>query len=450
MSSAIGLSSLGVGSGLNDTAMIASLVSVQQAPITTLQTKASNIQSASQSISTFSSELSALKSAALALSDPTQYASNTASSSDPSIAASASSTALSGSYAVNVSQLATAQVTYGGPQSSSTSALGMSGTLGLTVGSKSVNVTIGAGDSLATIATNISSSGMGISAAVVFDGTNYELQVQGNATGKANAIAFTETGVSLGLSAPTYQQNAQDAALTVNNIKVTSPSNQISGAIPGVTLALTSVSASPTATTTITVAPNASATIQKVSAFISAYNTAVSGGHSIAGYGTTHASNTLLTADRGIETALSQISSLVASNVPGASSTLQNLASIGITLNNDGSLALNSATLSQALASDPTSVERLFVTDSTTGATGIMKTIGATIDSVANNAGSILKTEISSYASQVQRLTQQQATLQARVTQYQKQIQAEFAAMEQTVQTQKQNFTDLGGTGTFV
>jgi flagellar hook-associated protein 2 len=448
MTSTISLASLGLGSGINDASIISQLVAVQQAPLTAMQTQQSNIQSASQTISSFSANLSSLQSAANALSDPTQYSSYTATSSSSALVASASSTASPGTYSVQVNSLAQAQLTYGDPQSSSTSALGMSGSLGITIGNNTYNVTVGTGDSLATIASNINSSGAGVSAAVVFDGTTYRLQVQGNATGAANAFTFNESGFSLGLSTPsnTYQP-AQDASATVNNIPVTSPTNQLSGAIPGVTLALTATTTSPVS---VTVASNPSAISQNISAFVTAYNTMVSAGHAATGYGTTAASNTLLTGDRGVQSALGQLSNLIASNVPGADSTFQNLASIGLTLNNDGSLSLNSTTLSSAIASDPSGVEKLFVTNPSTGSTGIMGTISKTIDSLANNAGSPLKTEIQSFATRVTSLTSQESATQARIATYQKQIQAEFTAMETTVQAEKTDFTNLGGTGTFV
>jgi len=448
MSNTISLASLGLGSGINDASIISQLVAVQQAPLTAMQTQVTNTQSASQTISTFSTDLNSLQSAANALSDPTQYASFTATSGSSSVVASASSTATPGNYSVQVNTLAQAQLTYGNPQSSSTAGLGMAGTLGITIGSNSYNVTVGVGDSLATIASNINSSGAGVSASVVYDGTNYRLQVQGNATGAANAVTFNESGFSLGLSTPsnTYQA-AQDATLTVNNIPVTSPSNQISGAIPGVTLALTATTTSPT---TVTVASNPSAIAQKVSAFVTAYNAMVSAGHADTGYGTTAASNTLLTGDRGVESSLSQLSNLIVSNVPGADSTFQNLASVGLTLNNDGTLSLNSTTLSSALASDPSGVEKLFVTDPGTGSTGVMGTISTTIDSLANNPNSILKNEIKSFTNTIQSLTQQESAVQARITAYQTSVQAEFSAMETTVQAEKTDFTNLGGTGTFV
>jgi hypothetical protein len=40
--------------------------------------------------------------------------------------------------------------------------------------------------------------------------------------------------------------------------------------------------------------------------------------------------------------------------------------------------------------------------------------------------------------------------MQARITQYQTTLEAEFTSMEETVQQDKTDWTNLGGTGTFV
>ncbi len=442
----ISLTSLGLGSGINDASIISQLVAIETTPLTQMQTHVTNIQSASQTISSFSSTLSSLQAAAKALSDPTQYASYVATSSSSSIVASASSTATPGTYSVQVQQLAQAQINYGSTQSSGTAALGMSGTLVITVGGTPYSVPVGSGDSLATIAANISASGANVAASVVFDGTNYRLQVQSLASGAANAMTFDESGFSLGLSSTPYQ-TAQDAQATVNGISVTSPSNQVTGAIPGVTLALTSQTTSPAS---ITVATNPSAIATSISSFVSAYNAVVTAGHAAAGYGATAPSNTLLTGDRAIESSLSQLSGIVAANVSGTDSSYRNLASVGITLNNDGTLTLNQSQLTSAIQADPTGIEKLFVTSTALGATGIMSTISNAIDTVANKSGSPLKSEIQSYANQVKSLQGQETSLQARIAQYQTQLQAEFSAMEQSVQSDKTDFTSLGGTGTFV
>jgi flagellar hook-associated protein 2 len=442
----VNLTSLGVGAGIDSAGITSQLVAVAQLPLTALQTTQTSITSASQTISAFSTQLSALQTAASALSDPLQYSSYTASSSDPSVVASSSGSPLPGSHTVQVLTLAQAQRTNGITESSNTGALGLSGTLGITIGSNTVNVPIAAGDSLATIAANISSSGARVGASVMFDGTNYRLQLQGLDSGAANAVTFAESGFTLGLSTPANTlQIAQDASAKVDGINVTSPTNQLTNAIPGVKLALTAVS-----TATVTVAADSNALSQKITAFITAYNSVVTAGHTAAGYGTVVATNALLAGDRGIETSLSRLSALVVNTVPGATGVYQSLSSVGIHTQADGTLKLDSTALAAAVQADPVRVERLFVTDPTNGSTGIMKTFSTAIDALANNSGSPLQSELATFTARTKAITVHMADMQRRLDAYTAQLKAEFAAMDQEVTKQRALFNEVGGSGTFV
>jgi flagellar hook-associated protein 2 len=448
ITSSINLSSLGLGSGIDDSSIISQLVAIQTIPLTNMETQASNITSASSAITQFSSLMSTLSSAAQALSDPTQYASFAASSSNSAVVASTTTGAEAGTYSVSVSQLAQAQLTFSSPQASSTDALGDSGTLGITMGGTTDNITVNSTDSLASIASNINSSGLGLTASVVYNGSSYLLQVQGNNTGAANAFSFTDSGFSLGLSntANTYQA-AEDAQATVDGNAVTSPTNQITGAIPGVNLALTATTTSPT---TVTVASSPSALESQIQAFVTAYNNVISSGHTDAGYGSTAASSTRLAGDQGIESSLNQLATLITSTVTGADPQYSDLSTAGLTLNNDGTLTFDQSTFASAVATDPTGVEKLFVTDPTTGNNGIMGQLSSAIQSLSVGTTSVLGSEIALYQSQLSSIQTNETALQAQIAQYQTTEQQEFEAMDQTVETERNLFSEVGGTGEFV
>jgi flagellar hook-associated protein 2 len=448
ITSSINLSSLGLGSGIDDSSIISQLVAIQTIPLTNMETQGANITNASSAITQFSSLMSTLSSAAQALSDPTQYASFAASSSSSAVVASTTTGAEAGSYSVSVSQLAQAQLTFSSPQSSSTDALGDSGTLGITMGGTTDNITVNSTDSLATIASNINSSGLGLTASVVYNGSSYLLQLQGNNTGAVNGFSFNESGFSLGLSNPanTYQA-AEDAQATVDGNAVTSSTNQITGAIPGVNLALTATTTSPT---TVTVASSPSALESQIQAFVTAYNNVISSGHTDAGYGTTAASSTLLAGDQGIESSLSQLATLITSSVTGADPEYSDLSTAGLTLNSDGTLTFDQSTFASAVAADPNGVEKLFVTDPTTGNNGIMGQLSSAIQSLSVGTTSVLGSEIALYQSQLSSIQTNETALQAHIAQYQTTEQQEFEAMDQTVETERNLFSEVGGTGEFV
>jgi flagellar hook-associated protein 2 len=460
MTSAINLAALGVG-GIDTTTLVSSLVSIESQPLNQLSAQQQNIQSASSAISAFSSDLSALKSAVTALSTPGTFQSMKATSSDSSVVANtvASGSPQPGQWTVSVSQIAQAQRSLSNGTSDPTADLGMSGALTITVGTgasaKSTTISNLSGMSLNDLAGAISASGLRMQASVVYDSSSsqYRLLVSGLDTGGANSISFDESqtsfasgGFSLGLDSavdPNYNpdstfQGAQDAKVQVDGAKgysVTSPTNQITNAIPGVTLAVTQPTTSPA---TISIASDPSSLEQSVQSFVTAYNNVVNDGHKIAGYGTQKAPLTMLQGDSAVRSSLGALEQLLGAPIPGTSGNYTTLASVGIALGNDGTLSFDQGTFESAINSDPSSVEKLFVTDPTTGATGIMNTFGSTIDSLTDPTNGVVTAEINAFTSQTQHLTTEMTAEQTRISDYQTNLQNEFARMNATLLKYKQ------------
>jgi flagellar hook-associated protein 2 len=439
MTNAVNLAALGMG-GIDTTSLVSSLVSIEEQPMNQLQTEQQNLQSAQTTISSFSSALSALSTAATTLSDPSTFSSMTATSSDPSVVATASGTAPPGQWSVSVSAIAQEQRTLSSGFASSTTPLGLSGNLGISLGGGATqSITIAPTDTLSDIAGEIASSGLRVQSSIVYDGSNYHLLVTGLDTGKANAITFDESGLagspSLGLSDPANTiQKAQDASLTVGGIPVTSATNQIANAIPGVTFAVTQPT---TSAATVQITADTTTMAQNVQAFVTAYNAVVSAGHAAAGYGTTAASNTILQGDQVIDSSLDQLGSLIGEDVPGTTGAYTTLGSVGISLNTDGTLSLDTTALSSALAADPASVQRLFVTDQSNGSQGVMGAVTSMIESMTTGSSSPIQAELSAFSSRSADLTNDIGNMQEQATAYQTQLQNTFAQMNATLATYK-------------
>lgn len=425
----------GLGTGLDTTAIIRSLVSTRQDPITALQSRQTNVNSASTTISNFSSKLSALATAARALDTSDEFNATSATSSDTaSLVASSTGGIATGSFDVQISQLAKEQRTRSNTFASSADALGVSGTLAFTIGAGSpVSFAVSSTDTLTDVANRISSSGARLSASVIYDGSNYRMLVRGLDSGASNTISFDESGLSgpaLGLSTPanTYQ-NAQNALFTVDGISMSRSTNQVTGAVPGVTLALVKTTAS---SVSVTVATDPSALKTKVQAFVSAYNDVVNSGHSAAGYGSSKATNPVLSGDRAIRGSLDRLSPLIASSVSGTSGAYTTLASVGIKLQNDGTLRFTDSTFNAALAADPRAVSKLFVTDTSIGATGIMSSFGSTIDNLTNT-GSLVRTRLDGLSSESRRISTDITKKQLDLSNYSESLTRQFASLESQV-----------------
>jgi flagellar hook-associated protein 2 len=411
--------------GFDSSTVVSQLVQIANKPLVDIDSKKSQVDSATTTMSSFASKLGALKTAAAALSTTSGFSSMSVTSTDGAIVPSVTGAATTGSYSLDVTQLARAQKSRSAGQASATAALGQAGDISLTVGGRNVTVSVAATDSLADIASKISRSGARVSAAVVNAGGAYHLLVQGLDTGAANGFAVNESGtVSLGLG---VVESAQDARLTVDGLEVTRPTNQITDAVPGVTFALTKTT---TTTATLRVGADSGSLKSKVTALVSAYNDVVNAGHSASGYGTTKAMNKVLAADSAIRRSLDRISATLSGLVPGATGAYRSLATVGISLSRDGILAFDAAKLDAALEKDPDAVRRLFVTDPASGATGIMKSLSDVVTALVTTDGGPVKSRIEALNAQSSRLSTERATKAARVDAYEAALKKQFAELD--------------------
>ncbi|WP_027476368.1 flagellar filament capping protein FliD [Curvibacter gracilis] len=444
------ISSPGIGSnGLDVNAIVTKLVAVESQPVTLLQKKGSQIQSTISSWGTVKSQLSAIQDAASALLDKSAWASRTVSSSNSSAVSGAVTTgALAGNYSVSVTQLAQSQTTLSSGITSG-SAIGSAGRLDIQVGQWSgstftqgsgstVSVTVNATDTLSDIATRINGSNAGVSASVVTSGGQDKLVVRGANTGDSNGFqiqAFDSGGTAItdgttGAGKLAYASNgtsivgmglsqaAKNSAATVDGVAVSSTNNQITGAVSGLTLNLQQVTTSPV---TVSVAADTTTTSDKVSAFVTAYNQAISAMRNLTKYDPSTKASSPLQGDStaiGLQNALRQ---MVVGNGP-ASSSYSSLSAVGISMQQDGTLAVNSTKLNAAITSNPSNLESLF--DANGGSTttnGIARRIRDFAMAANNTGGSVsnrtsaLQTALTRNSTDVTKMQDRIAVIQARL-----------------------------------
>jgi len=335
----------GLASGIDTASIVNQLISADSGTLNALQDKSSNTQAANSTVSSIGTQLSTLATAAQALSDATSNGSFTATSSGTMVGVTSSPAAQPGTYSVEVKDLAAAQRTYSQSFASDTAALNQTGSFTIAVGTGApATINVLATDSLQSIVSKINDSGLQVSASVFNDGTTSRLQIRGINTGKANALTFVENGTTLDLNGtgalPTSGktvQPAQDASLIVDGFPVTRPTNQITGAINGLTLNVTDKTTSPI---TVNVASDPTTLTTNLNAVVTAYNNVINAIHKATGYGDQKASNTLLSGDSTLRTVASKLSTSM-QGMSTQSGSLTSLADIGLTLQRDGTLALD-------------------------------------------------------------------------------------------------------------
>ncbi len=371
--------------------LVSQLMAVERRPIDKLNAKISSYETKISSYGTLSSLVSTFQTAATGMTSGLQKLAATPSDANV-LSATTSSTAVPGTYAVNVSQLAQSQNLIATGQTSSTAAIGSgtattvtfdlgaisggtltngvySGATFTSNGSATVSITINSSNNtLVGIRDAINAAALGVTATIVNDGsgTPYRLALTSTSSGVSNSIKITTSGGDAAISSllgydPAGTQNltqtlaAQNANLTVNGIAITSKSNTISGAIQGVTLTLKKTTATPAS---LTVARDTTAINTAASGFVDAYNALASQIKSRSAYGTGTTGAGSLAGDGTLRLMQEQLRGIF--NTPASGGTLTSLGQVGISFQKDGSLLLDSSKLNSAISANFSDVSNLF------------------------------------------------------------------------------------------
>lgn len=198
-----GISFSGLASGIDTSSMVDQLVALEQSKVTAVQKKQSQSQLHLTALGTLQGLLSTLSTNAKSLSKISSFSKFTSVSSDEDVATiSGDDNGLEGTVGVNVRQLASSLKVASKSLGDATTAMNASGTLTLSKSaaaiktdpsSKTVDITIGAGDSLKDIAAKINAaSGSGITATIMnFGNGDTRLMLNGVDQG-SNGFSLTE------------------------------------------------------------------------------------------------------------------------------------------------------------------------------------------------------------------------------------------------------------------
>lgn len=350
----------GLSSGLDTNKIITELMSIEQAPMTRMQASVTAYQNQVSAWTTIRSALSSLQSAAAALTNSSDIGSMvTATTSSGAASAAVTGTPALGSVSFTVDQLAAAHQAAGASTFAGGSDLVGAGTFSLTVGSTTTPFTTTAGTTLSQLVSQINASNAGVAAAVVtVDPTTSRLVLTARSTGAA--AAFTASGTQASLATFNVLQQGVDAKITigtgVNAIQLSRPSNQISDFISGVSIGLTAQSANPV---TVTVAQDPTAVVKAVQGVVNAYNAAYTTLSQFTSYNPTSKTAGVLLDDPTASGLLGQLNQVLAGQVTGLGGSYNSASSIGITMQADGTFALDTGKLTSALATNPSAVTAL-------------------------------------------------------------------------------------------
>ena len=370
------------GQGFDVAATVTAILANESGIETPWKTQLAALQAQDTVFTSLGTDLSTLTTSLQALTDFTGVlATKDGSSSDTNILslASASSGAVAGSHTIVVSHLASTSSVH---TDAIPSAHTIAGSVQVQVGSgkaQTINVDPSS-NTLAALATAINSAGIGVTAGIISDSTGSRLSIVSSTGGAAGELAVTSslTDTTNGGSAIAFKvgQDGTDAKLNVDGIDLSSATNTVSTAIPGVTFQLLSADAN--ASVQVEITNDNSTILSAFSSLVTAYNAVAKDIRTQEGKDASGKPEPLF-ASATLSLLQSQLSSALLGSK--ASGTVSSVSQLGITFNKDGTLALSTDTLTSELNSNFSDVVGFLQNADSFG-----KTFAATLNNLGTQA----------------------------------------------------------------
>jgi flagellar hook-associated protein 2 len=433
----------GLASGLDTNSIIDQLISLQQEPILRLQQREADYQVELSAYGSLQSTLTSLRSTMEDLDSVSDLTGFSATSLDTDLfTASANENATAGSYNITVQALASVHklksVAFGNAESVG------EGTIHLKIGSgETVDITVSATDTIEDVANAINDADAGVQAAVIFDGTDYFLTLAAHETGAANVInlTVTDTGDSNntdtnGLSRLVYDQGvtenlsqaqaASDSIITVDGVAdIHRDSNTIDDVIEGVTITLKSDGD----TATLTVSRDTSAVVSKIDAFVSAYNEVVDFFDDNQSYDPDTKTAGVLLGDATTNSIRNRLRNLITDMVTGVAAGYNRLSDLGVTVNEEGHLEVDSSKVNEALDGHFDEVVQFF-TQTTEGSEGFVVRIADALDAILNSRDGAIAAREGGIQNSIDDIQGQIERIEMRISAWETRTRAQFESLE--------------------
>ena len=349
------------GKGFDVASTVTAILAAQRSVEDPWKSQLTSLTAQDTALSTIGTDLASLSTALGKLTDFTGVtAQKEGSSSDTSQLelTGATSAASAGSHTVVVSRLATTSSSY---SDAVTAADVLSGSITIQVGSGTAHtVTVNStSNTLSTLKAAINAAAIGVSASIVTDTNGSRLSLVSNTGGTAGSLTITSNLTdtthltdpnNTGTPGPTVinvtTAAGTNGSITVDSVPVSVSSNTVSTAIPGVTFQLLAANTTPIQ---IQITNDTSSVATAFSNLVTAYNTVAKDLSTQEGKDASGNPEPLY-GSQTLALIQNQLSSGILAGT--ASGSISNLSQLGISFNNDGTLALNTDTLTTALTNN--------------------------------------------------------------------------------------------------
>jgi flagellar hook-associated protein 2 len=385
-----GVSSLGVGSGLDLNALVTNLLAAERAPVErSLNRQQARFTSTLSGVGLFKASLSGFQSSLSSFDNVANFNTrNVNNSNSAALNVTTTNSAAAGSYDIDVNALAKRQSLASTGYTNTTDIVGTGeiqirfgiitgpGFTSFAVNPEKTTQTItvdSSNNTLVGLKDHINNGDFGISASIINDGSGNRLTFTSKESGASNAleINITDTGDASntdvnGLSNLAYNatasnqtqtQAAIDASISVNGLAITSGTNTLDKVIEGVTLNLNEIT-----TTSISVGISESSAQLKTSirGIVGSYNDMIGNLNKLSFAGSSAGSAGALFGDASFRSFSSASFRLLTSPVAGLNGSITAMSNIGIKTQADGTLAIDESIFSSTIDANPDDAVALF------------------------------------------------------------------------------------------
>ncbi|HEX8101406.1 MAG TPA: flagellar filament capping protein FliD [Solirubrobacteraceae bacterium] len=450
-----GLALSGLASGVDTSSIVEQLMAIERQPLARLKLNQSRLQTRDSGLKDIQSKLNAFKAAATALKDSSLWAFKQTVDSTDSKLVSGQLTSGAGVGTTTISVLGVASSTQ--KNYDYTPSAGLQ-TLTITPqwGASAFSVDVGANATVDDVAAAINGrADTPVFAAVVTPaaGGPPELVLSSRTTGAGSASNFTISSSAVGQFVASTSKAGTDTRYRLNGstTTLTSPTNEIENAIPGVKLTVKGVTTTALSITVGAGTLDKDAVKAKLKSFVEAYNAVV-----VVTRGkltdksvpnattTTDAIKGQLFGDTGLTSMLSAMRMGVSDAVAGNPAATDALADLGITTGaigsgksaSSGSLSFDEAKFDALFASDPDAVRTLLG--------GVATRFEGLVNAQTGTNGA-LTLRLKSSDDEQRRITDAMTRSETRLAAKEKRLKAQFAAMEKALQASQTQQSWLSG-----
>jgi flagellar hook-associated protein 2 len=416
---------LGAGSGIDSKKLVEQLVAIEKsAKQAQIDTKRTGLEAKLSDYGLFKSALSTLQGALGTLKNPDTFSAKSVSfpDSDVVIPTSIKAGALSGTYSLEVTNIARSQSLSSGTFAATTDAVGK-GTLTFSFGdwdnidppttftadaNKAVKtVTIDdSNNSLEGLRDAINGANMGVQATIVNDGSGFRLLMKAtsgensqlhitvaedggsptnNDASGLSRFTFNETALQL-----TQQQAGQDANLIMNGLAVTRTSNEITDLIDG--FSFTIAKDAPGELVNISILDDKLIAEDAIRNFVEVYNEFLKVIKPLVGFNEESDEYGSLSRDALAKSMQNKIRQTITEPVTGVQAGLNALTNLGIRTELDGSVKINETAFKKALDTNFSQISQIFAPQTSSSADKI-KVTGYGGDTVAGDYDIVITTQ---------------------------------------------------------